>query len=292
MDMRPGERRRVMKITTLIENTNGEGEGLVPEHGLSLLISFQGSDILFDTGASDSFAKNAEKLDVNLKSVRAAVISHHHYDHAGGLHRFFVLNSDAKVYLGVPPDGDPYFKALGLIKRHVGLEAGLLDTYSDRFVFVDAFSEILPNVFIHPHIVHNHPRPKGNRYLFVRKGAEWRLDDFKHELVMAIIENGELVIFTGCSHSGMINMIDTVTQEFPGIPVKAVIGGFHLMGLPYLNTMAGSRSEVEGIGREILMYPVEATYTGHCTGKKAFDVLKGVMGDQLHALHTGMRIAL
>ncbi len=281
-----------MKITTLIENTNGESDGLVAEHGLSLLISFQGSDILFDTGASDAFAKNADILGIDLGSVRTAVISHHHYDHAGGLPKFFSLNSDAKVYLGVPPDGDPYFKALGLIKRYIGLEAGLLETYSDRFVFVDAFLEILPNVFLHPHIVQNHPRPKGNRYLYVKRDAEWKLDDFRHELVMAIIEDGELVIFTGCSHSGMLNIVDTVAEKFPDTPIKAVIGGFHLVGLPFLNTMAGSQSEVEGIGREVLMIPVGETYTGHCTGQKAFDALKGVMGDQLHALHTGMTLQL
>lgn len=281
-----------MKITILVENTGGDGDGLVAEHGLSLLISFQGSDILFDTGASDSFAKNAEMLGVDLGSVRVAAISHHHYDHAGGLRRFLALNSDAKTYIGVPPDGDPYFKLFGFLKKYIGLEPGLLEAFPERFVFVDGFMEILPNVFLSSHIMQNHPRPKGNRHLFVKKGAEWKLDDFKHELVMAIVENGELVIFTGCSHSGMINMVDTIAEKFPGKPIKAVIGGFHLVGLPMFNTMAGSKSEVADIGREILMYPVEVTYTGHCTGQKAFNVLKSVMGDQLHALHTGMRIEL
>jgi 7,8-dihydropterin-6-yl-methyl-4-(beta-D-ribofuranosyl)aminobenzene 5'-phosphate synthase len=52
------------------------------------------------------------------------------------------------------------------------------------------------------------------------------LDDFAHEIVMAINDNGKLVIFTGCSHNGILNMIETVTREFEGVQIKAVIGAF------------------------------------------------------------------
>lgn len=128
--------------------------------------------------------------------------------------------------------------------------------------------------------------------MVLKKGSDWRPDGFKHELVMAVVEQGELVVVSGCGHSGTLNMIDAVASELPGMPIKAVVGGFHLVGLPRLNTMAGSRLEVQDVGRQVLAYPVRETYTGHCTGRKAFRVLKAVMGGRLHALHTGMRFEL
>jgi glyoxylase-like metal-dependent hydrolase (beta-lactamase superfamily II) len=73
-----------MRITTLIENkADGKDEYLASEWGLSLHITFNGHDILFDTRASGLFAKNAERLSVNVASVEAAVLSHHHFDHGG-----------------------------------------------------------------------------------------------------------------------------------------------------------------------------------------------------------------
>ena len=82
-------------------------------------------------------------------------------------------------------------------------------------------------------------------------------------------------------------MIDTIAKEFEGIPIKAVIGGFHLVSSPPFNLMMGSKHEVENLGASVINYPVEMTYTGHCTGKKAFSVLKSVMGKQITEIKTG-----
>jgi len=87
-------------------------------------------------------------------------------------------------------------------------------------------------------------------------------------------------------------MINTVVKKLSGMPVKAVIGGFHLIGLPKLNTMAGSKSEIQNIARKILDYPVQSIYTGHCTGQKAYAVLKSVLGERLRHLHTGTIIEI
>lgn len=104
---------------------------------------------------------------------------------------------------------------------------------------------------------------------------------------MVVREKEGLVVFTGCAHNGILNMVATVARQFSDVRIKAVFGGFHLIGLPMLNTMAGSRREVEGIGKELLKYPIERVYTGHCTGKKAYRVLKGVMAGKLEYLSTG-----
>jgi len=224
--------------------------------------------------------------------VNSAVISHHHFDHGGGLSRFIELNKSANIFLNDAPDGESYFKALGFIKRYIGLDARVFDANPKRFVFVDQNTEILPDVFILPKIELTYPKPKGNKYLYIKKHSEWRFDEFLHELILVIKEEEGLVVFSGCSHNGIPNIIDTVNKQFGGIPIKAVIGGFHLIGLPMFNTMAGSKREVEEVGRKTLTYSVEKVYSGHCTGQKAYRVLKGVMGEKLDQLHTGVVIDL
>jgi 7,8-dihydropterin-6-yl-methyl-4-(beta-D-ribofuranosyl)aminobenzene 5'-phosphate synthase len=276
-----------MKVTTLIENRPSKTDfRLVSEWGLSLHIAFNGYGILFDTGASGSFAKNAKHLSVDVASVNAAVLSHHHFDHGGGLRQFLGLNSSAKVYLGETPNGECFGKFFGF-KKYVGLDMAIMTDYPDRFETVTEPTQILPDVFLLPHMLSTRPRPAGNKHIFLKRDRTFTHDDFSHEIVMAIMDDGKLVVFTGCSHSGILNMVDTVAKEFKGVPIKAVIGGFHLIAVPPFNFMAGSKREVEDFGRSVLNYPIAETYTGHCTGTKAFRVLKAVMGDRLMDIQTG-----
>jgi 7,8-dihydropterin-6-yl-methyl-4-(beta-D-ribofuranosyl)aminobenzene 5'-phosphate synthase len=277
-----------MKITTLIENRGCITEpALTSEWGLSLCIEFNNHSILFDTGASGAFVDNAKHLSMKVDSVDVAVLSHHHFDHGGGLKRFLELNSNAKVYLADAPDGECYIKILGFLKKYIGLDRAMIDDHRERFEFVGKPTEIIPDVFIFPKIIDTHPKPLGNRQLYLKKEGRLSADEFSHEIVMAVKENGKLVIFTGCSHNGILNMIDTVAKEFEGVSIKAVIGGFHFVASPPFNYMAGTRKDVENIGKSVLNYPVEVTYTGHCTGKKAFNVLKSVMGDRIKDMPTG-----
>ena len=76
--------------------------------------------ILFDTGSSGTFVDNAEQLSIKVDSFDVAVLSHHHFDHGGGLKRFFELNSNAKVYLADAPDGECFIKIMGFLKNISG----------------------------------------------------------------------------------------------------------------------------------------------------------------------------
>jgi 7,8-dihydropterin-6-yl-methyl-4-(beta-D-ribofuranosyl)aminobenzene 5'-phosphate synthase len=277
-----------MRITTLIENSPSDTDSqLAAEWGLSLHIAFNGRQILFDTGASGAFARNAERLAVNPGAVEAVVLSHHHFDHGGGLKRFFALNANATVYIGRMPAGECWFRRFVLLKRYIGLDKTLFEIHAARFSEVLEPVEILPDVFIFPDIGGIHPSPRGNRSLCLKDAHGFRADDFRHEIVMAIKENDQLVIFTGCSHSGVLNMIDTVARAFPEVPIKAVIGGFHMVGIPPFNTLADPVDQVAAVGKAVMEYPVGVAWTGHCTAAKAFGVLKGVMGERLQAIKTG-----
>ena len=88
---------------------------------------------------------------------------------------------------------------------------------------MQAPTEVVPGVFVLPHISGHHPRPAGNKVLFVRNGRQFTPDDFRHEVVVALRERDTLAVLTGCSHSGVLNMVETVQRSFPGTPIKALI---------------------------------------------------------------------
>lgn len=84
------------KITTLVENAV-YGRSLQAEHGLSLLIENNRYKILFDTGQSDLFIRNATLSDIDIAEVDFLILSHGHSDHTGGLRHFLAVNKKAPV---------------------------------------------------------------------------------------------------------------------------------------------------------------------------------------------------
>jgi 7,8-dihydropterin-6-yl-methyl-4-(beta-D-ribofuranosyl)aminobenzene 5'-phosphate synthase len=281
-----------MKVTALIENTCAAGaDGLTAEHGLSLHVEHGGTRLLFDTGASGAFADNAARLGIDLAAVDVAVLSHHHYDHGGGLRRFLEINSHAPIYLRGPAVADCHFKLLWK-ERFIGLDESLLRQHADRFRFVDERTTIAPGATILTQIDRKYPEPRGNRRIYVTRDGKRVRDDFAHELVLVLEVPGGLAVFTGCSHHGILNMVAAVTQAFPGATISAVFGGFHLVALPPFNFMSGSRREVRDMAGELLRLPVQRVYTGHCTGSHAYQVLKSAMGDRIEYIATGRTVAV
>lgn len=281
-----------MKVTALIENTCAAGaDGLVAEHGLSLHVEHDGTRLLFDTGASGAFADNAARLGIDLAAVDVAILSHHHYDHGGGLRRFLEINSHAPVYLRGPAVADCHFKLLWK-ERFIGLDESLLRQHAHRFRFVNERTVIAPGTTVLTQIERRYPEPRGNRRIYVTRDGQRVRDDFAHELVLVLEAPGGLAVFTGCSHHGILNMISAVTRAFPDATISAVFGGFHLVALPPFNFMSGSRREVRGMADELLRFPVRRVYTGHCTGTHAYEVLKSAMGDRIGYIGTGRSVSL
>ena len=72
---------------------NHAGEGLLPEHGLSLHIRADGLKILFDTGSGETLPHNAAALDVDFSQISHLILSHGHYDHTGGVEQVLAANT-------------------------------------------------------------------------------------------------------------------------------------------------------------------------------------------------------
>ena len=84
--------------------------------------------------------------------------------------------------------------------------------------------------------------------------------------------------------------MNEVRQALPDKKIYAYIGGFHLKAPGVQDAMNCTEQEVEALGRSLLELGIERIYTGHCTGKQGFQVLKGVMGEKLELLRTGLQV--
>lgn len=251
-----------MKLWVLIENT--AREGFEAEHGLSLYLETDSLRILFDAGQSDAFARNADKLGLDLGKVDLAILSHGHYDHSGGLRRFLELNDHAPIYLSRHAF-EPHFNASG---KEIGVDPALASC--SRLVFVDKALSPAPGLTISslsPSECYHPIDPAG---LTTANGT---LEDFRHEIYLEICENEKRILLSGCSHKGILNIA-------AGFAPDILIGGFHF------KHMQPSDPRITAAAKELARYATDY-YTGHCTGAPQFDTLRPLLGNRLTAIHAG-----
>lgn len=271
-----------MIIKILMENT-AQDSGLIAEHGLSLYIQTNTRRILFDAGQSSAFADNAARMGVDLSKIDLCVLSHGHYDHSDGLPAFFRENSRARVYMR----GSARKRYYGVKEgkpRYIGVNREIFRRHGDRICFVQGRQELLPGVWLLPHSTAGLESIAARSDLYVRRGLRLRPDDFSHEQSLVLDTEQGLVIFNSCSHAGADNIISEVAAAFPGRQIHSLIGGLHLYKL--------SDGEVRAFAGRVRQSGIARLYTGHCTGERAFAVLKEELGDAAAQLHTGLVIAL
>jgi len=277
-------------IKVLVENTTRkDSQGLKAQHGMSLYLETQGSKVLFDTGQDHFFLDNAQKLGVNLEEVDFLVISHGHYDHGGGLECFLQKNSRSKVFLSRHCLRPFYAQKSSREMKFIGLSSDVFSRHQDRFVFIPAgetFFQIMPNLVLLANTRFDGFIPQGNEILLKKEQDAYRPDDFKHELMLVALEPEGDVVFTGCSHGGVTNMLYSYRDKYPFRPFKALFGGFHLMD-PLKGVMREPEDVVLELAEEIGSFYLEQVFTGHCTGEEAFGLLSQKLGSVVQRFCTG-----
>lgn len=206
-----------MKISVLAENHAGSLTRA--EHGLSYFIEFEEHRILFDTGQSDLFLENAEKMGLKIENPDCIVLSHGHFDHGNGLE--YLDHGNMVCHPGC------FVKRFGKNNsRYIGLK-NTMEELSAKFNITTSAG----------------PWPLGKKILFLGKIP--RSTDFESVNTTFIFENGNpdfveddsavamilpdgLFIVTGCGHAGIVNTIEHARKITGVNRISGIMGGFHL----------------------------------------------------------------
>ncbi|MCD6580679.1 MAG: MBL fold metallo-hydrolase [Desulfuromusa sp.] len=251
-----------MKITVLVDNNTLIDRYFLAEPGLSLLIEDDETTVLFDTGYSDIFLKNAFKMGKDLKNLNYLVLSHNHLDHTWGLEPLI-----------------RYFTELQIEQR--SFKRPTLVAHPEIFVSVsgEGYEEVgclLSEEKLAKHFpVRLSAQPKALSSKLTFLGEIPRRNDFEKNLTFGRKEGADeddqviddsalvyhsrngLIIITGCSHAGICNIIEYAKEVCGDHRVVDIIGGFHLLNPP-AQQLQGTLSYLETL-------QPEAVHACHCT---------------------------
>ncbi len=254
-----------MKITILAEDTAEPQSGLRREHGFSAFAEFGDERILFDTGQSDAFIRNAKRLGVDLSRADFVVISHGHYDHTGGLpHLLEKFDTKKMNFVSHPGIFD---EKLHGSRNYIGCPVSRAEVESSfrNSVFATGPMELTPGVTFLGEVprAYEDPGTCGDHVVDGREEPDPVLDDS----ALAFKTGKDVVVLTGCSHSGILNIARAAEKLGK---VYAVIGGFHLWG--------ASSERLDKIISTFRQMGIKELRPGHCTGSEAIERMERELG--------------
>ena len=282
-------------------------------HGLSLLITgYIGSEkrtVLFDAGPEgETFLRNAKILGVDLSEVEAVVLSHGHWDHAGGLTS--AIEEIAKgqgeagkgrrgkegtgrrevvecyVHPGMfaeralqKPDGELIrFEQVPDVDQLEHAGASVVNTAEPQSIADGAFylSGEIPRRTSYETGLPGHVRRTSD-------GQRWEPDPLilDERFISVHIKDKGQVIFSACSHAGVVNVLTHARSVFPEVELYGVIGGLHLSGV----TEKIMPQTIADLGQ----FDLRLIAPGHCTGWRALNAMSAIFGDELVPLAVGKR---
>jgi 7,8-dihydropterin-6-yl-methyl-4-(beta-D-ribofuranosyl)aminobenzene 5'-phosphate synthase len=221
-------------------------EGLKEDWGYSIVIEGLDKEILFDTGTRpDIFESNFRKMGLDASKIDFLVLSHEHSDHTGGIPAFVKMKKNVPVII-------PYSFSEQFKKQMVSFE---LET-----VLVNEPAKICTNLYTSGEFAYQIP-----------------------EQALVLNTKQGLVVITGCSHPGIVEMLGKIKSDF-NKNIYMVFGGFHLL--------QKSEKEMDSIISEMKSLGIEKCGATHCTGNKQIKMFRDAFGDNYFELGVGNTIII
>jgi 7,8-dihydropterin-6-yl-methyl-4-(beta-D-ribofuranosyl)aminobenzene 5'-phosphate synthase len=261
-------------------------------HGLSLVITARiGNDIrilLFDAGPEAyTLARNGDRLRTPFGEVGAIFLSHGHWDHGGGLPEALRLVISANGGNPVPFHvNEGMFVTRGMrlpngsvipaenVMNPVDLErrgAAIVNSPDARVIMEQIFyvSGEIPRVTPYERGLPPHVRLRPD-------GLDWEPDPLilDERYVAAHVKGKGVIVFTACSHAGVINVLKDARNVFGDVPLYAVMGGFHLSG-------AEVEATIPDTIRDFGDFKLKRIVPCHCTGWRALHALAQVYNEDV-----------
>ncbi len=257
---------------------------LTAQHGLSLWIEWRGMKILFDFGQDkDVFMHNAQILGVDVKKADMFVLSHGHYDHSAGL----------KALIKQPGKKRHLFLGKGALVRRfrdkkgenpIGSGLSLSDLTSS-FIVNEVKDVVNPveGIFLGGNIPRrNKFKIKMRRYYKQSMEGEIEVDDFSDEIAMYIVSEKGLIVITGCSHRGILNIIDYGVSISGVKKIDAVIGGFHLSAV--------DMESMSNMAKALRRYKIRRLMPMHCVALDELCMLKKAFPENMELVSCGKEV--
>jgi len=280
-----------LEIIILVENSTYNSK-VIAEHGLSVLLlgNLENGDqfkILFDTGLSGNvLMHNLKQLDINVNDLDALILSHGHYDHTGGLEKFLEQYNKSINIICHPNVFDKKFAVKDEKAREIGIpfNRSRLEELGAVFQFSTTPTMIKNGIFTSGEI----PRETNfelvpDRFKTMKDGCMVH-DTITDDLALFIKMRNELVVITGCAHSGIINTINHAVKITNLSRISGVFGGFHLFDSEY--------NKIKTTIDHLREFDIDYIGGCHCTGLFAISCLINEYIEQYRECSTGSIIRL
>jgi 7,8-dihydropterin-6-yl-methyl-4-(beta-D-ribofuranosyl)aminobenzene 5'-phosphate synthase len=274
------------RITVLVDDRR-ESRAVKAQHGLSLWIEHDGYAILFDTAATPRvLERNAEALGVAVEYADAICLSHGHYDHTGGLAGILPDLGGADLYAHPDIFTPKWRKRLWLFWRSIGMPLSweALEDAGLRLYLDEGPQEVCPGAMLTGEVERDPRFVPSTPHLLAGEPGERRVDPFRDDQALVLRGEEGLVVVSGCAHSGTINLCRAAQSITGEERLRAVIGGFHLVG--------ASPTLLEATIEAFRELDPQALHPCHCTGMPAMKALRAAFPDRCHPLAGGSVLEL
>ncbi len=272
-----------VKATILCENCVFHNVGAIAEHGWAVYVEAEYGNFLFDTGQGKAIINNARYFGKDLSKIKGIIISHHHADHTGGLLSVLDHTGQVKVYSHPDLFKNSYSIRSG-IERNIGIpfRREILESRGAEFIFNTDFLEIAQGMMLSGEIPRKTPFEKGDQNQVLKTNDGYIKDPLSDDQTLIFNTERGLFIILGCSHAGIVNIINHIIEKTGEKHIHTIIGGTHL---------GPANDEIREKSIQALkQFDIERIGVSHCTGLEVSTRLLQEFGRRFFFCNVGAMI--